>query len=214
MPASLFDNNLSFLPAAEILAARDKVLIVLNSFKPKKDEINERKSENVLQRPDGRACHVRSCVDGSIWLDRELKMRSIAHELAAVAAVAGPTLTKQELETRAFLAEMDVVSAQINATPREQRMERSAAVLAMINTPADVEAIRAAYWTRVPMAARMVAVMSARIPKERASDALCKFNALERGRIWCEVAKLRANLEVVQKCMNGGRMPEPSGRVQ
>ena len=140
-------------------------------------------------------------------------MRHLAHELVAVAAVAGPQLTKQELETKAFLAEMDAVCAQINATPREVRMERSAEVLAMIATPADVEAVRAAYWMRLPMAARMVAVMSARMPKERASDALCKFDALERGRIWCEVAKLRANLEVVQKCMNGGRMPEPSGKV-
>ena len=108
---------------------------------------------------------------------------------------------------------MDAVSAQINATPREVRMERAAAVLATIATPADVEAVRAAYWMRLPLAARMVAVMSARMPKERASDALCKFDALERGRIWCEVAKLRAHLEVVQKCMNGGRMPEPSGKV-
>lgn len=138
-------------------------------------------------------------------------MRHLAHELVAVAAVAGPQLTPLELETKAFLAEMDVISAQINATPREQRMERGAAVLATIATPADVEAVRAAYWMRLPMAARMVAVMSARMPKERASDALCKFDALERGRIWCEVAKLRANLEVVQKCMNGGRMPGNTG---
>ncbi|WP_139144684.1 hypothetical protein [Janthinobacterium sp. MP5059B] len=142
-----------------------------------------------------------------------MKMRSIANELAAVAAVAGPTLTKQELETRAFLAEMDAVSAQINATPREQRMERSAAVLAMIATPADVEAIRAAYWTRVPLAARMVAVMSARMPKERARDALNKFNALERGRIWVELDKLQGNLSVVKKCMNGGRMPGATGKA-
>ena len=140
-------------------------------------------------------------------------MKNIHLELAAVAAVAGPQLTARELETQAFLREMDVVSAQINATPREVRMERAAAVLATIATPADVEAVRAAYWMRLPLAARMVAVMSARMPKERASDALCKFDALERGRIWCEVAKLRAQLEVAQKCMNGGRMPAPSGKV-
>ncbi|APA69905.1 hypothetical protein [Janthinobacterium sp. 1_2014MBL_MicDiv] len=36
MPASLIDNHLSFQPAAEILAARDKVLSVLNSFKSRK----------------------------------------------------------------------------------------------------------------------------------------------------------------------------------
>lgn len=138
-------------------------------------------------------------------------MRHLAKELAAVAAVAGPQLTAAELETKRFLAEMDEVCAQINATPREVRMERAAAVLATIATPADVEAVRAAYWMRLPLAARMVAVMSARMPKERASDALCKFDALERGRIWCEVAKLRAHMEVVQKCMNGGRMSGTNG---
>lgn len=134
-------------------------------------------------------------------------MKNLHLEMAAVAAVAGPQLTKAELETKAFLAEMDAVSAQINATPREVRMERSAAVLATIATPADIEAVRAAYWTRLPLAARMVAVMSARMPKERARDALCKFDALERGRIWVEVEKLRGHLAMAQKCMNGGRMP-------
>lgn len=134
-------------------------------------------------------------------------MRHLAHELAAVAQVAGPQLTAAELETKRFLAEMDVISEQINKTPRDVRMERSAAVLAMIVTPADAEAVRAAYWLRVPLAARMVAVMSARMPKERAKDALYKFNALERGRIWVELEKLMGNLQVAQKCMNGGRMP-------
>ncbi|MDO8048459.1 hypothetical protein O3301_08270 [Janthinobacterium sp. SUN211] len=36
MPAPLIDNHLSFQPAAEILAARDKILSVLNSFKSRK----------------------------------------------------------------------------------------------------------------------------------------------------------------------------------
>lgn len=36
MRAALIDNHLSFQPAAEILAARDKVLSVLNSFKSRK----------------------------------------------------------------------------------------------------------------------------------------------------------------------------------
>lgn len=134
-------------------------------------------------------------------------MRHLAHELVAVAQVAGPQLTAAELETKKFLAEMDAISEQINNTPREVRMERSAAVLAMIVTPADAEAVRAAYWLRVPLAARMVAVMSAKMPKERASAALYTFDALERGRIWVELEKLMGNLAVAQKCMNGGRMP-------
>jgi hypothetical protein len=134
-------------------------------------------------------------------------MKSFAPELAALERAADPRLTRAELETKAFLAEMDIISEQINNTPRDVRMERSAAVLAQIVSVADAEAVRAAYWMRVPLPARMVAVMSARLPKERANDALMKFDALERGRIWRELEKLIGHLTVTQKCMNGGRMP-------
>lgn len=138
-------------------------------------------------------------------------MKSFAPELAALTRAADPRLNAAELETRAFLAEMDAVCEQINNTPREVRMERSAAVLAMIVSAADAEAVRAAYWMRAPLAARMVAVMSARMPKERAHDALNKFDALERGLVWIELQKLVGHLTVVQKCMAGGRMPTTTG---
>lgn len=140
-------------------------------------------------------------------------MRSISHELLAVAAVAGPQLTRAELETKAFLADMDIISAHIEAMPREQRMERSAAVLAQIVRPADAEAVRAAYWMRAPLPARMVAVMAARLKKERANDALATFNALERGMVWMELEKLLANLATIQKCMQGGKVPANKGAV-
>lgn len=140
-------------------------------------------------------------------------MKTAHTERAALAQVAGPQLTRAELETKAFLAEMDAISAHIAAIPREQRMERSAAVLAQIVSQADAEAVRAAYWMRVPLAVRMVAVMSARMPKERANGALHTFDALERGLIWIELEKLQANLSVVQKCMNGGKMPAKKGAV-
>ncbi len=135
-------------------------------------------------------------------------------ELSAIAAVAGPQLTKAEIETKAFLAEMDVISAAINATPQDVRMERCAAVLAGIVKPADAEAVRAAYWMRLPLAARMVAVMSARLKKERANDALRTFNAFERGIMWVAIEKLQAQLAMAQKCCNGGAMPAtPAGVV-
>jgi hypothetical protein len=135
-------------------------------------------------------------------------------ELRALAAVAGPTLTPAEMETRKLLDDMDAVARHIDSIPREQRMERSAAVLAQIVKPADAEAVRAAYWLRLPLAVRMVAVMSARLPKERANDALNKFDAFERGIMWRSLERLIADLHVTQKCMNGGAMPVKKGPVQ
>jgi hypothetical protein len=139
-------------------------------------------------------------------------MKTSHIERAALAQVAPkPRQTRAEAETQAFLADMDLVSAAINSMPRDQRMERSAAVLEHCVTPVDAEAARAAYWLRVPLPARMVAVMAARLKKERAHHGLAAFDALERGMIWMELDKLIANLSVVQKCMNGGRMPSAKG---
>lgn len=141
-------------------------------------------------------------------------MENTKIEFAALAQAVGPRQTKAEAETSAFLAEMDAISAAINATPQDVRMERCAAVLAGIVKPADAEAVRAAYWMRLPLAARMVAVMSARLKKERAHDALRTFNAFERGSMWCSIEKLQAQLAMAQKCCNGGAMPTtPAGAV-
>jgi hypothetical protein len=134
-------------------------------------------------------------------------MKAERIELAALARASGQQRTAQEIETAAYLADFAAICAKIAATPREERMERVQAVRDLIIKPADAEAVRAAYWMRAPIAARMVAVMSARLPKERASDALHTFDALERGLIWCALEKLVGQLGVVQKCMNGGRMP-------
>lgn len=133
------------------------------------------------------------------------------HELSALAQVAGPQITKSELETKALLADMDKIAAQIAATPPDVRMERCAAVLAGLVTPADAEAVRAAYWTRSRQAARRVAVMAGNLPKERAEGALGTFNAFERGRIHIEIERLIADLRQVQKCMNGGHVPGGEG---
>jgi hypothetical protein len=144
-------------------------------------------------------------------------MKSLAPELAAVAAAAAPRprQTRGEAEAAAFLREMDIIAEQINNTTRDERMERSAAVLALCVSPSDAEAVRAAYWMNAPEAVRMVAVMSARIPdpKKRAKGNLNSFDAFERGLIWNAIAKLTQQLTVVQKCMNGGRMPATHGGV-
>lgn len=138
-------------------------------------------------------------------------MKAERIELAALAAAAGPQRTPQEIETAAYLAEFAAICAKIDATPLELRQERVQAVRDLLVRPADAEAVRAAFWLRAPLAARMVAVMSAKLPKERAADALGTFDALERGLIWIALNKLTGELQLVQKCMNGGRMPSTGG---
>jgi hypothetical protein len=141
-------------------------------------------------------------------------MKAERIELAALAAAQGPQCTPQEIETAAYLADFAAVCRRVADTPTEVRMERVQAVKDLIVRPADAEAVRAAYWMRAPLAARMVAVMSARMPKERANDALHTFDALERGLVWMALEKLVAQLGVVQKCMNGGRIPSPTPRQE
>jgi hypothetical protein len=139
-------------------------------------------------------------------------MRTTRHEHAAVArAVPAPRVTRAEAETQALIAEWDALAVAVAQIPREVQMERAAAVLAHCVTPADAEAVRAAFWLRLPLPARMVVVMSARLPKERANDALSTFDAFERGTMWRTIEALQGNLAVAQKCMNGGRLPTPVG---
>jgi hypothetical protein len=141
-------------------------------------------------------------------------MKSERIELSALARAAGPQLNSAEIETARYLAEFEEACRQADATPREVKMERIQAVRDLLVRPADAEAVRAAYWLRAPLPARMVAVMAARLPKERGNDALMKFDAFERGTIWNALQALVADLSTIQKCMNGGEMPKTKpGRV-
>jgi hypothetical protein len=135
-------------------------------------------------------------------------MKAERIELAALAAVAGPQRTQQELETSVYLADFAAACRAVDDTPLDVRQERIQAVKELLVTPSDAEAVRAAYWMRAPLPARMVAVMSAKLPKERANDALMKFDAFERGTIWNALQKLVGELGIIQKCMNGGAMPK------
>lgn len=134
-------------------------------------------------------------------------MKTERIERAALAAVAGVQHTAQEIETAAYLAEFVAACRQVAETPQDVRMERVQAVRDLIIRPADAEAVRAAFWMRTPLAARMVAVMSIRLPRQRAEDALHTFDAFQRGQMWCAIEKLTGELSLVQRCMNGGRMP-------
>lgn len=139
-------------------------------------------------------------------------MKSERLEMAALASVSGPRATPQEIATYAYLAEFAATCARIDATPVETRMERVQAVKDGLIRPADAEAVRASFWLRTPLGVRTVAVMAAGLPKARAEDSLNKFNAFERGRVWVCLNKLIGDLEIVQKCMQGGAMPSPSDR--
>jgi hypothetical protein len=139
-------------------------------------------------------------------------MKSERIELAALAKAHGPMLNTREIETAQYLAEFAEVCKRIDDTPVEIRMERVHAVRAGLVRPADAEAVRAAFWLRAPLAARMVACLAAKLPKERASDALCKFNAFERGTMWVALNKLIGELQMLQKCAQGGAMPSPSDK--
>lgn len=140
-------------------------------------------------------------------------MKAERIELAALAAAAGPQRSPQEIQTSAYLAEFAAVCEQVARVPEETRQERIQALRAIVARPVDVEAMRAAFWLRAPMGARMVAVMSAGLPKARASDALKTFDAFERGLIWIALEKLLADLAQVQKCMQGGAMPSAPAKA-
>jgi len=134
-------------------------------------------------------------------------MKAFVPELAAVAAVHGPVLTRAEQETYAMLGKLAATTAHIKTVPREVRVERGADAIAAVATLADIEAVRAAFWKKAPMLVREVAVMSVGMDAKRAGDNLNKFNALERGRINVALQKLMLGLTQVQRCMAGGQMP-------
>lgn len=140
-------------------------------------------------------------------------MKAERIELAALGAAVPAARSRMEIETYTFLADFTEACRQVAETPAEVRMERVQAVRDALVRPSDAEALRAAFWLRAPLAARMVAVMSAKLDKDRANDALSTFDAFERGRVWIALNKLLAELGMVQKCMNGGRMPNAPAEV-
>jgi hypothetical protein len=140
-------------------------------------------------------------------------MKAERVELAALAAAAGPLRSPQEISTYAYLADFTAACEAVCAVPEDVRQERIQALRGIVARPSDVEAMRAAVWLNAPDGARMVAVLSAGMHKERAKDSLNKFDAFERGRVWIALQKLLADLGQIQKCMQGGAMPATSGKA-
>ena len=140
-------------------------------------------------------------------------MKAERVELAALAAAAGPLRSPLEISTSAYLADFTAACEAVCAVPEDVRQERIMALRAIVARPSDVEAMRAAVWLNAPDGARMVAVLSAGMHKDRAKDSLNKFDAFERGRVWIALQKLLADLGQIQKCMQGGAMPATHGKA-
>ena len=127
-----------------------------------------------------------------------------AEHFALRDAALRPQLTELEIETQVRLADMAEQSTRIAAVPKEERMQRSHDALMLIRQIADVETVRAGVWANASPAVRHICVRSIDLPKARAEDALRKFNAFERGRMWMEIDRLVRELEYVKRALNGG----------
>jgi hypothetical protein len=136
-------------------------------------------------------------------------MKAERIELAALAAAVPAARSRLETDTYVFLADFTEACRKVAETPEDVRQERIQAVRDALVRPADAEAVRAAFWLRAPLPARMVALMAAGLPKARAEDALSTFTAFERGSVWVALNRLLGELQMIQKCMNGGNSTPP-----
>lgn len=71
----------------------------------------------------------------------------------------------------------------------------------------DAEAVRAAYWTRLPEKVRMMVCHMAGVDAKKGKGALRDLTALERGKIHCEARRLMKSLDHVMRCAQGGELP-------
>jgi hypothetical protein len=79
------------------------------------------------------------------------------------------------------------------------------AALGLLNT--DREAVRAAHWNRLDEKTRMMVCHMAGIDAKKGKGALRDLDAMERGKIHCEVRRMLRALEILMKCAQGGAMP-------
>jgi hypothetical protein len=63
------------------------------------------------------------------------------------------------------------------------------------------EVERAAFWLLVPPPARVVAMMAARLPRERANDPLTSFDTAERRLIAIALSMLESHIGMALRCM-------------
>ncbi|RFP36147.1 hypothetical protein [Duganella sp. BJB476] len=84
------------------------------------------------------------------------------------------------------------------------------AVAAMVKAE-DREMERAAFWLLVPPPARVVAMMVARLPRDRANEPLTAFSKGERHMIAMALTMLESHIGMALRCM---RDDEPATKAQ
>jgi hypothetical protein len=72
---------------------------------------------------------------------------------------------------------------------------------AVPNKEDDAEKGRVVVWNSLPLGVRYVALMAARIPRERANDPLSSFTSDERTQISLAADRLSSQLVVAKGCM-------------
>jgi hypothetical protein len=65
----------------------------------------------------------------------------------------------------------------------------------------DRETERALFWSLVPAPARVVVMLTARLPRERADDPLTAFTRAERHHIAMALEVMTAHLAIASQCM-------------
>lgn len=93
---------------------------------------------------------------------------------------------------------------------------KSSAQTSCLNRPlreVDVEAVRAIYWSRASIAARIIAVTAANFSVERAKNSLISFEMSERDIVWSALQNLLCELAAIQKCMCGGHASNLASKV-
>ncbi|HYD63314.1 MAG TPA: hypothetical protein VEC35_23360 [Noviherbaspirillum sp.] len=85
------------------------------------------------------------------------------------------------------------------------------AAFSLLNT--DREAVRAAHWNRLDEKTRMLVCHMAGLDPKKGKGALRDLDAMERGKIHCEVRRLLKSLEILLKCAQGGAMPVKAGAL-
>jgi hypothetical protein len=78
--------------------------------------------------------------------------------------------------------------------------QHSPATAAMLATEGR-ETERAAFWALVPPPARIVVMMVAHLPRERANAPLGEFSAAERRHIAAALSMLSSHLDIAKRCM-------------
>lgn len=61
---------------------------------------------------------------------------------------------------------------------------------------------RAAFWALVPPPARVVVMLVARMPRDRAGDPLTAFTAMERRNIAIALSMIEGHLSIAARCMS------------